>query len=273
MNIFADIRVPVASVLIMTAAVLLLVVCPESELNAREQQEETTLQALFRQANHAYSQGEYENAMEGYRDLLKRSGPSAGLNYNAGCAALKAGELGWAVVYFSRAARLDPHDPDIRTNLEFVRELTRPDDQQEDTGNVVLSYLAGLVFTLSTYELSLLQLGLLLFFTLGAVLFASGVSGRLRRGALIITSVGLLLLLINSAMLAAHIYRFTQITEAVVVQNNAEALSGPGEDNTRVLVIPEGTVVRVRENRGDWALVSLPSGRSGWLKTSLVEDI
>ncbi len=271
MSKLINIRLPRAPGLIM-AAVIMFLVSAVTGLNAQDQ-DGTTLQTVFRQANQAYSQGEYESALKGYRDLLKRSGPSAGLNYNAGCAALKAGELGWAVVYFNRAARLAPRDPDIRENLEFVRALTRPEELEESTGNVVFSYVSRLVFSLSTYELGLLQLGFLLIFTLGAVLLSCGVSGRFRRGALIITSAGLFPLLINSAMLGAQTYRFSQVREAVVIRDNSEALSGPGEDNTRVLVIPEGTVVRVRESRGDWALVSLPSGRSGWLRTSLVEEI
>ncbi len=258
---------------LIIAASLMVFVSQAAGANAREQ-EETTLLAAFRVANQAYSQGDYENSLRGYRDLLKMSDPSAGLNYNAGCAALKAGELGFAVVYFQRAARLAPRDPDIRDNLEFVQALTpRPDDQDESAGNVVFSYIAGLVFSLSAHEVGLLQLGFLLIFTLGAVLIAVGVSGGLRRASLIIASAGLLLLLLNSAMLGAHLYRYNQVTEAVIIQDDTEALSGPGEDNTRVLVIPEGTVVRVRESRGNWALVSLPSGRSGWLKSSLVEEI
>jgi tetratricopeptide (TPR) repeat protein len=255
---------------LITIAALVLLTASATVLSS---QTGPTFQTAFSSANEAYSKGDYESALQGYGLLLLKSGSSAGLNYNAGCAALKAGELGQAVVYFHRAARLAPRDQDIRVNLEFVQALTRPEDQEESTGNIVFEYISGLVFSLSTHEVSLLQLGFLLIFTLGAVLLAVGVSGTLRRGVIVIVSAGLFLLLINSAMLGAHIYRFSQVTEAVVVQYDTEALSGPGEDNTRVLVIPEGTVVRVRESRGKWALVSLPSGRSGWLKAAQVEEI
>ncbi len=259
---------------LIAAAVFVVLAAQLSVLNAAPlEQDGTTLHAAFRGANEAYGNADYESALQGYRQLLSRSGSSAGLNYNAGCAALKAGELGHAVVYFHRAARLAPRDQDIQDNLEFVQTLTRPEDQEESTGNIVFNYITGLVFSLSTHEVSLLQLGFLLVFTLGAVLLAVGVTGGLRRGTIIIAAAGLFLLLGNSAILGAHIYRFSQVTEAVVIQDDTEALSGPGEDNTRVLVIPEGTVVRVRESRGDWALVSLPSGRSGWLKTGQVEEI
>ena len=74
-------------------------------------------------------------------------------------------------------------------------------------------------------------------------------------------------------VLGIHIYSLRYSRQAVVIENGAQARSGPGEDNTRVLVLPEGTLLALRERRGDWVLVSLPSGRSGWLPTDMVEKI
>lgn len=259
---------------IVLTTVCLLVLIAMHPLAAQELSGgETTLATGFRQANQAYSEGRYSEALQGYRDLLERSGPSAELYYNAGCAALKAGELGQAAVSFHRAARLDPRDPDIRANLEFVREFVGSGEDGEAEENVFFSFVSGLIFSLTTREVSILQLLFLLVFSLGAVAVAAGQTGSLRKLSVVLAAGGLVLLMANSAVLAAHIYRYHHVSEAVVVQDDAEALSGPGEENTRVLVIPEATVVRVREQRGDWALVSLPSGRSGWLKISLVEII
>ncbi|MFC1544676.1 hypothetical protein ACFL4X_00775 [Gemmatimonadota bacterium] len=260
--------IPVREIVLTTLLIFLAV----SGLDAQDSGE-TTLAARFRQANQAYSEGDYARALAGYRELLVISGPSAELYYNAGCAALKAGELGSGVINFHRAARLSPRDEDIQANLKFVTELTSSEDQEEFSANVIFQLLSSLIFSLSTREAGALQLVFLLVFSCGAVLLAAGLSGALRKTALVVTAAGVLLLMGNSSILGAHIYRYSHVTEAVVVSGEAEALSGPGEDNTRVLVIPEGTVLRIRESRGDWALVSLPSGRSGWMKLSLVEVI
>ncbi|MBW7995283.1 MAG: hypothetical protein FVQ81_01680 [Candidatus Glassbacteria bacterium] len=252
--------------------VALLLLLTAAQLSAQDEGE-TTLMAQFRAANQAYSEGAYALALKGYRELLDAADPSAELYYNTGCAALKTGELGEAVVNFHRASRLNPRDPDIRFNLQFVGELTRPKGEEEEAENVFFGLLSRLVFSLTTREASIIQLAFLLVFTLGAVTAATGAVGGKRKFALALTLTGLFLLLVNSSVLGLHIYRFTYVSEAVVLQADVEALSGPGEDNTRVLVIPEGTVMRVREQRGDWALVSLPSGRSGWLRLELIEVI
>ena len=256
---------------------LLLSLClliTESAVFPAELAEGTTLAKKFRQANEFYSQGEYEKAIDGYKELLGIVGPSADLYYNLGCAALKAGRLGGAVVNFHRAARLRPRDEDIKANLRFVEALTKP-ESEEETGeeNLLFNFLIRWMFLLTESELAVLQLVFLLVFTVSATVLAIGLSGMLRKATLTAAGAALVLLLLNSFLLGIHIYRNDYVHQAVVVQANAEARSGPGEDNTRVLVLPEGTLLRIRQQRNGWVLVSLPSGRSGWLEKDKLEEI
>ncbi len=234
----------------------------------------TTVEQKFRQANAAYSANRFEEAAAGYREVLEIAGPSAGLLYNLGCAQLKSGRLGEAVASFHRARRLAPRDPDIQANLRFIGALARPEGEEaEESNGAFLAALTGWMFLLTDREVALLQVALILWLSLGLVLLASGYRGALRQALVAATITGGLLFALNSLMLGAHLYRSRAMHEAVVVQPEAEARSGPGEDNTRVLVLPEGTMIRLREERGDWVLVSLPSGRSGWLQRRMVEEI
>jgi len=239
-----------------------------------EPAEETTLAKKFRQANEYYSQGDYEKAIERYEELLGIVGPSADLYYNLGCASLKAGRLGSAVADFHRAARLRPRDGDIKANLKFVEALTKS-ESEEETGeeNLLFSFLIRWVFLLTETELAVTQIVFLLVFAAGATLLAIGLSGMLRKTTLAAAGAALVFLLLNSFLLGIHLYRNNYVREAVVVQTNAEARSGPGEDNTRVLLLPEGTLLRIRQQRNGWVLVSLPSGRSGWLEKDRLEEI
>lgn len=234
----------------------------------------TTLDLKFREANRAYSEGRYSEALAGYRELIGIAGPSAELYYNLGCAAFKAGSLGVAVANFHRAARLDPRDDDIRANLEFVGSLSTSEEEGQDVDqNPIFSLLSRVVFYFTTRELALVQLAALFLFTLAATVIAAGVSRGIRNLALVAAVTGLFVLLVNGSALGVHLYRDHYVREAVIVVPDCEARSGPGEENSRVLVLPEGTLVRVREKRDDWALVSLASGRSGWLRIDKLEEI
>jgi len=236
--------------------------------------ETTTLSRKFTDANQAYSNGNYAEAVRGYEELIKIVGPSADLYYNLGCAALKAGHLGVAVVNFHRAERLAPRDEDIRANLKFVQALSKAEGEEENEGNsFIIKTVLRWVFLLTDREVAYFQLASLIWFAAGITFLALGYSGSLRQAVIVITAAGFFLLVVNSTIMGIHLYRDYYVHEAVVVKANAEARSGPGEDNMRVLVMPEGTLIRLRDTRGNWVLVSLPSGRSGWLKSDVLEEI
>src|SRR5213078_1952635 len=50
----------------------------------------------------------------------------------------------------------------------------------------------------------------------------------------------------------------------VVVVPEVNALSGPGEEFKQILLLHDGTEVRIRELRGDYLLVQVPGGGGGW---------
>jgi len=243
-------------------------------VRAQENGAATTIERKFRQANRAYSENDFEQAMEGYRELVRLIGPNAGLYYNLGCASLKAGHLGRAMLNFQRAARLAPRDPDIRENLRFVAALTRSESEETEVSEgFIVDLLKRWIFLLTAREASILQLIFLAWVAVGVTILALGYRGVLRKTVIGLSVAGFLLLAANSMVLGVQIYSLRYSRQAVVIEDDAQARSGPGEDNTRVLVLPEGTLVTLRETRGDWVLVSLPSGRSGWLPTGKVEKI
>jgi uncharacterized protein YraI len=60
---------------------------------------------------------------------------------------------------------------------------------------------------------------------------------------------------------------------AVVVVAEVSAASGPGDEFKQVLLLHDGTEVRIREIRGAWVLVQLPGGSGGWLKQAALERV
>jgi uncharacterized protein YgiM (DUF1202 family) len=60
---------------------------------------------------------------------------------------------------------------------------------------------------------------------------------------------------------------------AVVVAPEVNALSGPGEEFKQILLLHDGTEVRIRERRGDYLLVQLSGGSGGWIRAEAVERV
>jgi uncharacterized protein YgiM (DUF1202 family) len=61
--------------------------------------------------------------------------------------------------------------------------------------------------------------------------------------------------------------------EAVVMTEEADAYSGPGEENTHIFTIHEGTKIIIERSQGDWNLIRLKSGAGGWIKSNFIEKI
>jgi uncharacterized protein YgiM (DUF1202 family) len=77
---------------------------------------------------------------------------------------------------------------------------------------------------------------------------------------------------VSAAGLASTIHAATA-SRAVVMRDRADVLSGPGEDNTALFTVHEGTLLEVRSRRGDWYQVSLPNALSGWIPAGTVEKV
>ena len=74
-------------------------------------------------ADSAYAQGQYQQAIKDYEELLKH-GVSAELYYNLGNAYYRTEDITRAVLNYERALLLSPGDRDIRFNLQMARSKT-----------------------------------------------------------------------------------------------------------------------------------------------------
>ena len=61
-------------------------------------------------------------------------------------------------------------------------------------------------------------------------------------------------------------------SSAVVMEKDAPLMNGELKGKP-ILLVPEGTTVRIKNEKGSWAEVSLPDGRSGWLQMSVLTRI
>ena len=80
------------------------------------------LQTRFDAGNAAYSRGEYDKAIEIYKNIIVEEGSGAGLLYNLANSYAQKGQVGLAILNYERALKLRPADADILGNLAKVRK-------------------------------------------------------------------------------------------------------------------------------------------------------
>ena len=78
---------------------------------------------LFKESNELYTNGDYQNAVEGYLDIVKSGFESAELYFNIGNSFYKLNNIPESNFYYEKAKSISPNDDDILTNLSFAQNL------------------------------------------------------------------------------------------------------------------------------------------------------
>ena len=221
--------------------------------------------SLYNQGNQLYARKDYAGAASAYQQALK-AGPSADVCYNLGNALFKSGRIGPAIVQYRRACYLQPRDTDIGRNLSFARSyrvdkvLTVPDP--------LTRALDRVFHLLSRREAALLAA---VSFLLAALSLSAWI---VRRGTVSIFGTAVLATLSLFCLITQWAWTGeVGANPAVVVAPEVNALSGPGEEFKQILLLHDGTEVRIRELRGDYLLVQLPGGSGGWIRAEAVERV
>ena len=101
----------------ITAALCLTIVILFSLYNALG----TGRTRLFLDGINDYNTGKYKDAVKKLSHIAEKGVVNGKLYYNLGNAYLKSGDVGRAILWYERALKLMPHDPDLRFNINYAR--------------------------------------------------------------------------------------------------------------------------------------------------------
>lgn len=226
--------------------------------------------SIFIKAGQFYDDKLYPEALAEYIQLEQGGVVSAALYYNIGNCYYQLGELGYAILYYIRAQRIDPGDEDIDNNLEFARQFMAVSLEGVKI-NPVTDFLDALVRPFTLNGLAWISSALFIFFMLllAFVLYFHHNNLMIRLAAYILGGV-----LICSALLTTYKYRTGyMIPEGVIVASEARVFSGPDEDSELEFTGSYGLVFKVERQEKDYYLVMFENKRKGWIHKSLVELI
>jgi hypothetical protein len=224
---------------------------------------------LWSKGNEFYAQKQYDSAAYYFEQIAAMKPQNAEVYYNLGNTYYRLNRVGPSVLNFERALYIKPGYKEAKDNLQLAQSrisnrihtagdiffiewwqaLTRPDRAK-----------AWAVWTLVAFSLVIVSL-LIRHFQKDKMLLPSQVPGVLG-----FTCICLLALAYASGR------NMQRHTGAVVMQNDTPLMNNEQKGKPLALV-PEGTSVKIREEKGAWMEVTLPDGRSGWVQQSLVAKI
>ncbi|MBR2452204.1 MAG: tetratricopeptide repeat protein [Rikenellaceae bacterium] len=230
------------------------------------------LDKMWDRANTAYVNGDYAGALAVYDSIESANKAGVKLYYNMGNAHFKSGHIGKAILYYSKAQRLDPFDEDVEYNLQVAQGYVK--DRIEvvpeffasrwlnDTRNAMSSNAWAVT---SLVVLALALCGLLLYLLpLGMTYRKLGFWSVVLFGVLTIVSV---------TFASKQRSEAVESDDAVVMLSAAPVKSSPDSSSKDIFVIHEGTMVKVLDHLGDWSQISIADGNKGWILTSSIEII
>ncbi len=220
---------------------------------------------LYNLGNKYYEEGNYAKAIEVYESAAQQIA-HAHLYYNLGNSYFKSGKMGKAILNYRKAHLLAPRDVDITHNLAFARNYRI--DKISETPNPIANLLSITFHVLSMFEAQVLTT--IFFLVLSIFISFYVIYRRILFFYLILISVLLCIFFFVNWQVWTH--ELNQ-HNAVITTPEVSALSGPGEDYKEILVLHDGSEVRIREIRGDYALIQLPGGIGGWIPNNVLEDI
>jgi tetratricopeptide (TPR) repeat protein len=227
---------------------------------------------LFDRANDAYEKENYDSTIALLDSLLNVGLESPELYYNLGNAWFKKSEIPRAILYYEKAHKLDPNNPDISYNLELAN--TRIADKIEPIPEFFLkTWWKNSVQLFTERQWTFINITsyiILLFFV---VLFFISHSKSRKQMAFFMGIVFLVISLLTGLLGYQSYKNIHTHNTAIVFTPTINVKSSPNENANTIFVIHQGTKVALIDHLKDWYRIKLANGSVGWLKENDFEKI
>ena len=221
----------------------------------------------FQIANNFYKENLFDSALVYYAKIIDAGTRNSSVYFNMGNCYYRLMKPGMARLHYEKAAVLSPNDADIQANINFIKSIIvdRAIDSHDDAE--FLTAITYNIHTMLPLETQLIILCALLFIL---SLLCSAI--LLKKGLLRLwLAYGAVLCAILTAVIGISagykIYALETRQYAIIMTPSLDAKNQPAGTQT-LFTAHEGTKLRITKTVGDWSLVSLPNGASGWVTTS-----
>lgn len=221
---------------------------------------------LFFQANQAYKNANYHEAVRLYNELSTTGSVSGHIYYNLGNCYFRLGDLGRSILNYERARILIPRDADLAFNLGYAR------DRLHDAVEPPARPLGSIFFWLDSITLNEL---FILFAIINALLFTVLILRLTVRREWIFTLMVTVLViwLIAGLSLGVKWYQDAGDNRAVIIAAETKVAAGPDVRETELFKLHAGTVVLTERKEDGWVLIRISQEKRGWVPRSAIEYI
>ena len=225
------------------------------------------------QADSAYINNDYANAVYLYEDILANQGESADIYYNLGNSYYKMDNIAKAILNYEKALMLNPGNGDIRFNLELAQSKTI--DKVTPMSEVFLvTWMKSLTNTMSEQGWSKLAIASFILMLLGLVLYFFSKKIAMKKIGFISALCLMLVCILANVFASSQKSKAQSHSSAIIMEPSVTVKSTPNEGGTELFILHEGRKVMIKDNTmREWKEIQLEDGNAGWVPASVIEII
>ena len=225
------------------------------------------------QADSAYINNDYANAVYLYEDILANQSESADIYYNLGNSYYKMDNIAKAILNYEKALMLNPGNGDIRFNLELAQSKTV--DKVTPMSEVFLvTWMKSLTNTMSEQGWSKLAIASFILTLLGLVLYFFSKKIAMKKIGFISALCLMLVCILANVFASSQKSKAQSHSSAIIMEPSVTVKSTPNEGGTELFILHEGRKVMIKDNTmREWKEIQLEDGNAGWVPASVIEII
>ncbi len=232
----------------------------------------STPDSLMMKANMAYDHQMYDSAADIYQQVLKMGVVSPGLYYNLGNVYFRKKDVPSAILYYEKAKKLSPNDPDILYNLNRANSMIV--DKIDKVPELFLkrwwNYFYNLFDADTWAVLSLISFA---FLVLMVGIFVLSQKRKTRKISFFIGLIFVLFTFVSFGLASQRTYYTQRHNEAIVFTPAVTVKSSPSANSVDLFVVHEGTKIKIMDVVDHWVKIKIQNGSIGWLPQSSLRKI
>ncbi|MBF0573219.1 MAG: BatD family protein, partial [Desulfamplus sp.] len=236
---------------------------------------------LFLEGIKAYHNGDFKTAADKFLSIVQGTKSNSESNsgdknqtvgvknpylyYNIGNAYIKAGDVGRAILWYERAKKEIPLDPDLRFNLDYARGFVTDLNEKFDIAELIFFWKDYFPRQIIQYVAIILSF---IFF------IYSGLRGFKRKKIFTPAGLVIFLALIFSGCTSFYLYYSNYFNQsAIIISKEASVRSGNSKDATQLFILHSGTKVKVEEIKDNYLKILFSKDKMGWVSLADAEVI
>ena len=219
------------------------------------------LDLLFSDGNKSYNNGEFDDAVQVYEDILNQGFYSADLYYNLGNAYYRLEDFGNARWSYEMGSSIEPRDRDIIHNLTLVKQkipnaLEVPDSQ---ILNFINNFLASFTYSDFIFFTSLI----LFFYSISSIFYRINPSNL----TVLFYYFFIVLFFLGTSSSGIKFLWEKNNNFGIILNDETQLYSAPFLNNDiKISIFFSGNKVKIEQKTDKWLEISSMDGRKGWIR-------